>query len=85
MQIRDNKTKYGGRVEYKRELENFAKMNEKEYSLILRQDFQSNLAELKHKMLLERETLKKVYDDVACLEMIDLEDFWQKEKNDRPN
>lgn len=70
---------------YKRELENFAKVNEKKYSLILRQDFQSNLDELKHKMLLERETLEKVYDDVVCLEMTDLEDFWQKEKNDRPN
>lgn len=70
---------------FKKKLENFAKKNEEKYSSILRQDFQSNFDKLKHNMLIERETLDRIYNDLACLERADLEDFWQKEKDDRPN
>lgn len=72
-------------MNFKRELENFAKKKEGVYSSILRQDFQSNFEDLKHNMLIERETLDRVYNDLCCLERADLEDFWRKEKNDRPN
>lgn len=70
---------------YKSKLKRYAKQNDKRFSLILRQDFQANFDELEHKMLIERETLDRVYQDMSCFEQADLEDFTHKEKNDRTN
>ena len=70
---------------YKKELEQYAVEGEERFSSILRQDFQANFEELEHKMLIERETLNKVYEDLSCLEKTDLKDYMLKEKNVRPN
>ena len=72
-------------MSYKNELEKYAHENEDVFNAIFRQDFQANFEQFEHKMLIERETLDKVYEDLSCLEKTDLEDFMHKEKNDRPN
>lgn len=72
-------------MSYKNELEKYVHENEEVFNAILRQDFQANFEQFEHKMLIERETLDKVYEDLSCLEKTDLEDFMHKEKNDRPN
>ncbi len=72
-------------MSYKTELEKYARDNEDNLDTILRQDFQANFEQFEHKMLIEREILVKVYEDLSCLERADLEDFMFKEKNDRPN
>lgn len=70
---------------YQDELKKYAQQGEEKLSSILRQDFQANFEDFEHKMLIERETLGKVYKDLSPMERAELEDFWQKEKNDRPN
>lgn len=71
-----------GKMDYQKNMQKYAKKRNKKISEILRQDFQANLSDFQHKMLVERESLDSVYQDLSCLERIELEDFWQKENND---
>lgn len=72
-------------MNYKKELEIYAKKNEERLSSFLRQDFQANFEDLKHNMLIEGELLDRVYNQLQDLERAELEDYWKRENNDRPN